>query len=63
MRLDVAQDGSTENVRVERAVPSGTFDNASIKAVEAWQFRPPEAPLYNCRVLLRYRQGVAMLGN
>lgn len=62
MRLDVAQDGSTENVRVERAVPSGTFDKASVKAVEAWQFRPPDTPLFNCRILLRYRQGVAILG-
>ena len=62
IRLDVDQNGLTENVRVERAVPSGTFDKASIKAVEAWQFRPPEAALFNCRVLLRYRAGVVALG-
>ena len=62
MRLDVAQDGATENVRVERSVPSGTFDRASLKAVEAWQFRPPEQPLSDCRVLLRYRAGEVSLG-
>ena len=62
MRLDVAANGATENVRVERAVPGGTFDKASIRAVEAWQFRPPAATLSNCRVLLRYRAGEASLG-
>lgn len=63
MRLDVGPDGATENVRVERSVPSGTFDNASLKAVRDWQFRPPKAPLSNCRVLLRYRAGEASLGS
>lgn len=62
MRLDVGPDGSTENVRVERSIPSGTFDKSSVRAVEAWQFRPPEKPLSNCRVLLRYRAGEASLG-
>lgn len=62
MRLDVDQDGSTQNVRVERSIPSGTFDKASTKAVELWQFRPPAAPLSNCRILLRYRAGEASLG-
>jgi len=62
IRLDVAKNGETDNVRVERSVPSGTFDNASVKAVEAWQFKPPAAPLSDCRVLLRYRQGIAILG-
>lgn len=62
IRLDVAATGTTENVRVERSVPSGTFDKASLKAVEEWQFRPPAAPLSDCRVLLRYRAGQASLG-
>lgn len=62
MRLDVAEDGMTENIRVERAVPSGVFDQTSLKAVDAWQFRPPRAALKNCRVLLRYRAGQASLG-
>jgi len=63
MRLDVAANGATENVRVERSVPGGTFDKASLEAVEAWQFRPPEVTLSNCRVLLRYRAGEASLGS
>jgi len=62
MRLDVAADGSTKSVRVERSLPSGTFDKASIRAVDVWQFRPPPTPLSNCRVLLRYRAGEASLG-
>lgn len=62
MRLNVTQSGSTENIRVERAVPSGTFERASLKAVKAWQFSPPAAPLSNCRVLLRYRAGAVSLG-
>jgi TonB family protein len=62
MRLDVSKNGATENIRVERSVPGGTFDKASLKAVEAWQFRPPANPLSNCRVLLRYRAGEASLG-
>lgn len=62
VRLDVNAVGATQHVRIERSVPSGMFDKASIKAVEAWQFRPPAAPLSDCRVLLRYRAGVTSLG-
>ena len=62
VRLDLDAEGATENVRIERSVPSGTFDKASVLAVEAWQFRPPEAPLFDCRVLLKYQSGVAVLG-
>ncbi len=63
IRLDVDSRGATKNVRVERSVPSGTFDNASLKAVEAWQFRPPKTPLSDCRILLRYRSGDVSLGS
>lgn len=62
IRLDVADDGRTENIKIERAVPSGLFERASRKAVESWQFRPPSEPLLNCRVLIRYRAGEATLG-
>ena len=62
IRLDVDSRGETQNVRIERAVPSGTFDKSSIRAVSAWQFRPPAAPMSDCRVLLRYRAGAASLG-
>lgn len=63
VRLNVAADGTTQDVRIERAVPSGQFDSASRKAVENWKFRPPASPLLNCRVLLRYRAGEASLGS
>jgi len=62
IRLDIAEDGSTENIRVERSLPNGYFDKASIQAVEDWQFRAPKAALANCRVLLRYRAGEVTLG-
>jgi len=62
MRLDVLETGATANVRVERSLPSGTFDQASVKAVKAWQFRPPKTSLSDCRVLLRYRAGQTSLG-
>jgi TonB family protein len=62
VRLDVSDDGATENVRIERSVPSGLFDSMSRKAVENWRFRPPTAPLQDCRVLLRYRAGAVSLG-
>lgn len=62
IRLDVAADGSTENVRIEKSVPKGQFDSTSRKAVEEWRFRPPASPLLNCRVLLRYRLGETSLG-
>jgi len=63
IRLDVNGSGAAENVRIERSVPSGTFDNASLKAVESWQFRPPKNPLSDCRILLRYRSGEVSLGS
>ena len=62
VRLDLTSDGLTDNVRIERSLPNGTFDKASISAVEAWQFRPPEAPLVNCRILLKYQAGAVNLG-
>lgn len=63
IRLDVNAEGVTENVRVEKSVPDGLFDTASRKAVEGWIFRPPTAPLSDCRVLLRYRAGTVTLGS
>jgi len=63
IRLDVDAQGQTENIRIERAVPSGLFEASSRRAVENWRFRPPEAPLLNCRVLLRYRAGKVTLGS
>lgn len=62
IRLDVNADGATENVEIERSVPDGLFDKASLRAVKAWLFRPPEQPLSDCRVLIRYRAGESSLG-
>ncbi|WP_189586128.1 energy transducer TonB [Litorimonas cladophorae] len=62
IRLNVDAAGLTQNVKVERSVPSGVFETASRKAVEAWRFQPPAKPLSDCRVLLRYRAGEASLG-
>jgi len=64
VRLDVEASGATQNVRIERSVPSGMFDKASRKAVEAWRFQPPnKGGLQDCRVLLRYQMGIVTLGN
>jgi TonB family protein len=63
IRLDVNDEGATENVRVERSVPDGLFDGTSEKAVNAWTFQAPiDGALKNCRVLLRYRAGKVTLG-
>lgn len=63
IRLDVAESGETENVRIERSVPGGAFSSASVSAVKDWRFQPPEdGALKNCRVLIRYRLGEVTLG-
>lgn len=63
MRLDVNASGETENVRVERSVPSGRFDGAAKSAVKEWLFEPPaDGPLNNCRVLIRFKLGAVSLG-
>lgn len=62
IRLDVNALGETENVSIERAVPDRLFGGNARKAAQAWSFHPPKEPLYNCRVLLRYRLGAVSLG-
>lgn len=63
VRLDVSENGETENVDVERSVPDGLFEGASLAAVKQWQFQPPkDGALQNCRVLLRFRAGDVTLG-
>ena len=66
LRLDVNAAGMTQNVRVDRAVPEdglwGGFEGASVNAARAWTFEPPDAPLEDCRVLVRYRLGRVSLG-
>jgi len=49
MKLDVNENGITENVEVERSVPDGLFEGASREAVKNWTFEPPkEGALRNC---------------
>ena len=63
VRLDVNAMGATENVEIERSLPERHFADASRRAVEKWQFRPPsDGALKNCRVLIRYRFGTVTLG-
>jgi len=64
MKLDVTEDGTTENVEVERSVPDGLFEGVSRAAVKRWTFQPPKGRgLKNCRVLLRFRAGDVTLGS
>lgn len=62
IRLDVSDQGETENVTIERAVPDRYFARPSRVAVENWSFRPPKERLEDCRVLIRYRFGTVSLG-
>lgn len=63
LRLDVNASGETENVKVERSVPGGRFDSAAKNAVREWSFEPPEdGPMFNCRVLIRFKLGAVSLG-
>lgn len=62
LRLDVAANGATENVSIERALPGGMFENTTKKAARRWLFHPPAEPLNNCRVLIRYQLGAVSLG-
>lgn len=66
LRLDVDAQGLTRNVEVERSLPEGGlwggFEDASVAAARGWTFQPPQAPLEDCRVLMRYRFGKVSLG-
>lgn len=62
LRLDIGESGATQNVSIERALPRGMFESTTKKAAQKWLFHPPEAPLDNCRVLIRYRLGAVSLG-
>ncbi len=63
-RLDIAADGSISDAEIERALPEGVFEAATLRAVETWSFAPPPSgALLNCRVLIRYRLGEVSLGS
>ena len=41
VRYDVGIEGTVVNLRVVEAEPDGVFDQAALKAVAQWRFRPP----------------------
>ena len=40
IRLTVGVDGRAENVRVEKAMPEGVFEEVAVSAARGWTFRP-----------------------
>jgi len=59
VQFDVLQTGETENVRVARGVPGGSFDREAARAVDRWRFFPLSegAHLQGCVVLFEFTQG------
>ncbi len=63
VRLDVNALGETENISIERSVPSGLFESTAKSAVNNWLFEPPAGgSMQDCRVLLRFKLGAVSLG-
>lgn len=63
VKLDVLENGETDNVDIERAVPDALFPAGARSAVKKWRFEPPkDGALQNCRVLIRYQFGRVSLG-
>lgn len=63
LRLDVDAQGETQNVKIERSVPGGSFDSAARDAAREWVFEPPaDGPMSNCRVLVRFKLGAVSIG-
>lgn len=63
VRLDVAEDGRTRNVKIVEAQPVNSFNGAAKKTVRNWRFEPPQnGPLTRCVVVLDYRFGVGRIG-
>ena len=62
VKLDVAPDGSVENVESDKSIPENVFERHTLKTLKTWKFAPPRQDgLQNCRVLIRYRLGVVSL--
>lgn len=60
VQFDVAETGVTDQVRVARGVPGGSFDDEAARAVRSWRFAPlePGARLTGCVVLFEFTQGL-----
>ena len=41
LRYDVGVDGTVLNLRVLEAEPEGVFEEAALRALSRWRFRPP----------------------
>ncbi len=41
VQFDVTTEGRTANIRILESEPAGTFDEAAIKAISRWRFKPP----------------------
>ena len=41
LRYDIGVDGTVFNLRVVEAEPEGVFEEAALKALAEWRFRPP----------------------
>ncbi len=67
-RLDINAQGRPVNIKIEKALPSGYFENATRQAIEGWLFLPPQNinnqthTLTHCRILMRFRFGRVSLG-
>jgi len=60
VQFDVTEAGATDQVRVARGVPGGSFDTEVERAVRGWRFAQlePGARLTGCVVLFEFTQGL-----
>lgn len=60
VQFDVGETGVTDQVRVARGVPGGSFNREAERAVRDWRFAPlePGARLTGCVVLFEFTQGL-----
>ena len=61
VQFDVAPSGETEDVRVARGVPGGSFDREASRAVRDWRFEPSADGLTGCVVLFEFTQGLVRI--
>lgn len=40
LRFDISEEGTTENIKVIKSVPSGFFDKEAIRALSRWKYEP-----------------------
>ncbi len=52
---NVNTDGSVSDVAVAEAVPEGVFDDAAVKAVSKWKYKPLENPVKGARAKIGFK--------